>query len=137
MAADDSDSSGSAKKKAVTSPTTPSKNLKPPRNTNKKRSIQETVSPPPKEECTPSKKNKMKAVVNGPSDSNFECPELNCDRKYKNKSRLQIHMRTVHENTLKIEFDEYSGKVRLISFYPRWRPFFLTPSQICFFYHKC
>lgn len=105
-AGEDSDS-GNNKRKAVTSPTTtPSKNLKA-RNAGKKRHCHEATSPVQCEE-TPTKKNKLK-VQNG-GENSFECPELNCGRKYKNKNGLSYHRRTVHENVRKNDNTDDSGK---------------------------
>ena len=105
---EDSDSPGS-KRKTATSPTTPSKCVKPSRNNGKKRGSQDVVSPTPPEEVTPTKKNKV--FRNG--DITFECEELNCGKKYKSKNGLSYHRRTMHtkSHSKKNEPFDDSGKV--------------------------
>jgi len=104
------------KKKLVTSPTTPSKNSKS-RTNGKKRNIQDRdTSPPLNVEDVPSKKHKSKpsvATQNGSinntinNDGLIECPEPNCNKKYKNKYGLTCHIRKVHN---KSESLDESGK---------------------------
>ena len=102
---DDSDSSGSTKKKAgTTSPTTSGKS-KSRTGTGKKRggtASVEPVSPPPDDTQSTPKKSKVKPLTNGDSTSaTFECPETNCRKRYKNKNGLAYHMEKTHPPTPK------------------------------------
>ncbi|XP_066923979.1 nuclear pore complex protein DDB_G0274915-like [Clytia hemisphaerica] len=102
---DDSDSSGSTKKKAgTTSPTTSGKS-KSRTGTSKKRGVTasvEPVSPPPDDPQTTPKKSKVKPLTNGDAaTATFECPETNCRKRYKNKNGLAYHMEKTHPPTPK------------------------------------